>query len=149
MNISEPFIRRPVMTTLVMFAFLLTGVFGYSAYTPSKYAVRGYSDVLRVEMKPFGIAVSIVFPPDTDTPGFAEENKTKPMETKELGSSVVSPDVIARAIVKGVQHGRYIILPGMEANVLYRAHHLIGNGIYPIMDMLTTQAQQKKARMAR
>jgi len=29
MNISEVFIRRPVMTILVMLAFLLAGLFGY------------------------------------------------------------------------------------------------------------------------
>src|SRR4029077_1109137 len=29
MNLSEPFIRRPVMTTLVMLAILLFGVMGY------------------------------------------------------------------------------------------------------------------------
>jgi 3-dehydrosphinganine reductase len=126
-------------------AFL--GVFGYSAYAPSKYAVRGYSDVLRVEMKPFGIAVSIVFPPDTDTPGFAHENLTKPVETKELGGSLISPDVIARAILKGVKRGRYIILPGLESNVLYWARHLLGNAIYPFMDMLTAQAQRKKEKL--
>jgi len=29
MNIAELFIRRPVMTTLVMLAFLIFGYFGY------------------------------------------------------------------------------------------------------------------------
>jgi hydrophobic/amphiphilic exporter-1 (mainly G- bacteria), HAE1 family len=30
MNISQPFILRPVMTTLVMAALLIFGVFGYT-----------------------------------------------------------------------------------------------------------------------
>ena len=38
------------------------GAFGYSAYGPSKYAVRGFSDVLRLEVKPLGLRVSVVFP---------------------------------------------------------------------------------------
>ena len=63
-------------------AFL--GVFGYSAYGASKYAVRGFSDVLRAEVKPLGVRVSVVFPPDMDTPGLANENKTKPFETHEI-----------------------------------------------------------------
>lgn len=28
-------------------------------------------------MKPYNIYVTVAYPPDTDTPGFAEENKTK------------------------------------------------------------------------
>lgn len=29
------------------------------------------------QVKPYNIAVSVVFPPDTDTPGFENENKNK------------------------------------------------------------------------
>jgi HAE1 family hydrophobic/amphiphilic exporter-1 len=36
MNISEPFIRRPVMTTLVMAAFVLFGLFGYTTLSVSE-----------------------------------------------------------------------------------------------------------------
>jgi 3-dehydrosphinganine reductase len=37
-------------------------VLGYAAYAGSKYALRGYSGVLRLELKPRGVHVSIVFP---------------------------------------------------------------------------------------
>lgn len=46
----------------------LIGIYGYTAYAPSKYAVRGFSRCLRSEVKAYGIDVSVVFPPDTDTP---------------------------------------------------------------------------------
>ncbi|HEX2776742.1 MAG TPA: efflux RND transporter permease subunit, partial [Candidatus Acidoferrales bacterium] len=36
MNIAEPFIRRPVMTTLVMAAILLFGILGYRALAVSE-----------------------------------------------------------------------------------------------------------------
>jgi HAE1 family hydrophobic/amphiphilic exporter-1 len=36
MNIAEPFIRRPVMTTLVMVAILLFGILGYRALAVSE-----------------------------------------------------------------------------------------------------------------
>ena len=126
------------------------GVFGYTAYGASKFAVRGFSDALRAEVKPYGIGVSVVFPPDTDTPELAYESQYKPMETKELAgtSGLVSADVVAEAIVKGVARGQYTILPGMEGKILYRLNGLIGNGVYPIMDMLIAQAQAKKKKMA-
>ncbi len=56
------------------------GIFGYTAYCGAKFAVRGYSDALRSEMKPRGIRVSCVFPPDTDTPQLAWENQFKPLK---------------------------------------------------------------------
>merc|ERR1719397_934713 len=58
------------------------GVYGYTAYAPSKYAVRGFCEVLYAELRPLGIGVSLVFPPDTETPGLAQEDELKPKATK-------------------------------------------------------------------
>ncbi|MFW5713631.1 MAG: SDR family oxidoreductase [Brevefilum sp.] len=121
------------------------GVFGYSAYGASKYAVRGLSDVLRAEMKPLGIQVSIVFPPDTQTPQLDYEKKLKPIETKEIASSarILSPEKVAYAILKGVDKGRYVIIPGFEGKIFYRLINLLGNLIFPVMDWMVTRAQKK------
>ena len=51
------------------------GMYGYTAYASSKFAIRGFTDSLRAEVKTKGIDLSIVFPTDTDTPQLAEENK--------------------------------------------------------------------------
>ena len=42
MNISEPFIRKPVMTTLLMAALVIFGVFGYSDPAGQRIAERGF-----------------------------------------------------------------------------------------------------------
>jgi 3-dehydrosphinganine reductase len=119
--------------------------FGYAAYVPSKYAVRGFSDSLRLELKPLGIRVSVVFPPDTDTPGMANENKTKPYETLEAFSSKLeSADDVAKSVLRGMKRGQYVILPGSEAALYYRLVPLVGNAIYSIFDMLLAQARKKK-----
>ena len=119
--------------------------FGYSAYVPSKYALRGYSDSLRLELKPLGIRVSVVFPPDTDTPGMENENKTKPYETREAFSSkLVSPEEVAKQTLRGMKRGQYVILPGSDPALYYSLMHLVGNGIYPIFDTLLAQARRKK-----
>ncbi len=122
------------------------GVFGYSAYGATKYAVRGFSDVLRAELKAHGIHVSIVFPPDTDTPQLAYEQPFKPPETKALSGTagVMSADAVASAILKGVRRGKYAILPGMETKVLYHLSNLLGNAVYPIMDGMIKSAQRQK-----
>ena len=119
--------------------------FGYSAYSPAKYAVRGLSDVLRLELKPLDIRVSVAFPPDMDTPGMVNENKTKPFETTEAFSSTLVPaEPVAKAILNGIRRGKYIILPGMETRMYYYLVFLVGNAIYPIMDMTLAQARRKK-----
>ena len=56
------------------------GVFGYAAYTPPKFAVVGFSECLRQELLPFNVSMSVIFPPDTDTPQWHEENRIKPQE---------------------------------------------------------------------
>lgn len=33
--------------------------------------------VSEMQVKPYNVYVTVAYPPDTDTPGFAEENKTK------------------------------------------------------------------------
>ncbi|XP_076991421.1 3-ketodihydrosphingosine reductase isoform X2 [Tamandua tetradactyla] len=53
------------------------GLFGFTAYCPSKFALRGLAEALQMEVKPYNVYITVAYPPDTDTPGFAEENKTK------------------------------------------------------------------------
>lgn len=121
------------------------GVFGYTAYGASKFAVRGFSDVLRAELRPLGIRVSIVFPPDTDTPQLAYENQFKPPETKALAGSagVLSPRQVAEEILRNVARGRYVILPGLEMKLIYRLSGLLGNAVYPLMDWMIQNARRK------
>ena len=57
------------------------GVFGYTAYSPSKFALTGFVEALAMEVMPDNVSVTIAFPPDTDTPGYKEEQKCKPKET--------------------------------------------------------------------
>jgi 3-dehydrosphinganine reductase len=124
------------------------GVFGYSAYGASKYAVRGFSDVLRSELKPHGIRVSVVFPPDTDTPGLAYEVPFKPLETKALSGSakVMSAEAVAATILRGVQRGKYVILPGFDAKFFFSLSNLLGNGVYPVMDWMIRDARRKAGK---
>lgn len=57
------------------------GVFGYTAYSPSKFALSGFVEALSMEVLADKVSVTIAFPPDTDTPGYKEEQKSKPKET--------------------------------------------------------------------
>lgn len=52
-------------------------VYGYSAYSCSKFALRGLAECLQMEVKPFNVLISVSFPPDTDTPQLQEELESR------------------------------------------------------------------------
>ncbi|OKH18910.1 SDR family oxidoreductase [[Limnothrix rosea] IAM M-220] len=105
----------------------LIGLYGYTAYGPSKFALRGLAESLRGELKCFGIGVTIVYPPDTDTPQLAAENKTKPEETKQITGTAEmwQPDKLAAVILQGVEQNKFAIAPGLELTLLNRLHSLL------------------------
>jgi len=41
---------------------------GYSAYCPSKFALRGLAEALRNELAPHGIRISMFYPPSMSSP---------------------------------------------------------------------------------
>ncbi len=106
----------------------LVGVFGYTAYGASKFAVRGFSDALRAELKPHGIGVSICYPADTDTPQLAYENQYKPLETKAVsgGSGLMTAEALAKILLRDIARGRYMILPNLEGKLLYWLSGIFG-----------------------
>lgn len=97
------------------------GVFGYTAYGAAKFAIRGFSDALRAELKPHSVHVSVVFPPDTDTPSLHYEDQFKPLETRRLEGSagLMKAERVAQAVIRGIEKSRYIITPGFESTFFF------------------------------
>eukprot|EP01028_Stygiella_incarcerata_P005434 TRINITY_DN2297_c0_g1_i1.p1 TRINITY_DN2297_c0_g1~~TRINITY_DN2297_c0_g1_i1.p1 ORF type:complete len:358 (-),score=93.45 TRINITY_DN2297_c0_g1_i1:124-1197(-) len=100
----------------------MVGIIGYSTYSPAKFALRGLADVLRNEMAPYGVKFSIVYPPDTDTPGFREEMKTKPPACKEIsefGQGEPFPaESVAMNVVSKVAMGDYHVTADVGTELL-------------------------------
>lgn len=73
-----------------------------------------------MELAPRKILVSLSFPPDTDTPLLAEENKTKPVITRLISAatSTVKPEVVASGIVEGMENFSPIISVGFDGWML-------------------------------
>jgi 3-dehydrosphinganine reductase len=110
----------------------LIGIYGYTAYAPSKYAVRGFSRCLRSELKAYGIDVSVVFPSDTDTPQLAFEHSIIPDITRKINENggVMNPDKVAQIIMRGIRRRKFTIVPGLEGNVLYAFSSILGRYFY-------------------
>ena len=120
--------QRGGRIVLISSGAALLGLYGYTAYAPSKFAVRGLAEALRSELAPDGIAVSVVYPPDTDTPQFREELRLRPEPTSRIAGTagVLSADRVAGAILRGIRRGRFTIAPGLEMSTLAVLHSVVG-----------------------
>jgi len=98
----------------------LVSIYGYSAYSPAKYAVNSFSSVLRTELSPYNIKISVAYPGDTDTPQLEYDNAHKPAITKELSETagLASASQTAAGILRGVKKNKYIIMPSLLMKVI-------------------------------
>jgi 3-dehydrosphinganine reductase len=138
--------RRRGQFVLISSGAGLVGVYGYTSYSPTKFALHGLAQALRAELKPDGIRVMVVYPPDTDTPQLAEENRTKLEETRRINGAakVLQPEEVASAIVSGIQHNRFSITPGLEMSVLSRLGSLIEPAMNWYMDSVVRSVQRTR-----
>lgn len=122
------------------------GVYGYSDYAASKFALMGLTEVLRSELKQQEIGVSILCPPDTDTPGFEVENRNKPLETRVISESggLMRPEEVAEALVKGMEKGKFFIGPGSAKSL-----HLVKRLLPFRVQEMFFDMQIKKARKSK
>ncbi|KAM1171788.1 hypothetical protein ACFXTH_022115 [Malus domestica] len=96
------------------------GIYGYTAYSASKFGLRGLAEALQQEVISHDIHVSLVFPPDTDTPGFAEETKRRPPLTgiiAESSGAMKAEDVAKRAL-DGIKSASFIVPCNFEGLLL-------------------------------
>jgi 3-dehydrosphinganine reductase len=140
--------RKSGHLLLVSSAAGIVGVYGYSAYSPAKFAVRGLAETLRSELKPHGIVVGCAYPPDTDTPGLATENETKPSATAHISATIKprSADAVARAIIRGIERDRTIITADRSTAMLARASGLLGPFVRATMDRHVRRADADRSR---
>jgi 3-dehydrosphinganine reductase len=136
--------RRAGSVVGVSSAAGLVGVFGYTAYAPTKFAVRGFLESLRGELAPYGIHVGCSFPPDTDTPQLADENRYKPAETKAISGTIkpLSAQRVAKSIVDGIEKERFAIVPDAATKGLAKIVGVAPGLVNKVMDRSARKAQK-------
>lgn len=124
----------------------VVGVFGYTAYSPTKFAVKGFAEALRDEVHPFDVRVSIVYPPDTDTPGLHTENEHKPAECARISATIkpITAAKVGRAIVRGIERDKLHITADPLSATLVRSVGLLG----PVLRATNDRTIRKVTRAA-
>lgn len=112
--------RREGIIVLTASQVALMGMYGMSAYVACKFALRGLAESLQMEVKDYNISVTLALPPDTDTPGLEEENKTKPMETKILCETggLHQPEAVAEKLMNDALVSTFILNTKVEILIL-------------------------------
>lgn len=127
------------------------GIFGYSAYAASKFAVVGFSECLRQDVLPYGIRVSVFYPPDTDTPMLREEQKIIPEESRVLAGNIkaLSAETVAMSLLKGIEKKKYTIIPGALSKFTYYLNRFAPGLLHFILDheLQTFRKKKKKQRL--
>lgn len=90
------------------------GLYGYSAYAASKFAVVGYAECLRQDLLLHGVSVHLAIPGDVDTPQLRNNLAKKPPETRALAgvTQLLTAETVANAILAGIDAGRFRIVIG-------------------------------------
>jgi short-subunit dehydrogenase len=106
----------------------LKGIFGYASYSPTKAAVLSLAEAISQELKDKGLQVTVLCPPDTETPGHAEELKIRPKECDALSESagLMTAAEISEVFMNGFKKGKFMVIGGFDTKLLYRL-----NGISP------------------
>jgi len=97
-----------------------------AAYNSAKFAIRGFTEALRHEMKGSGVQVSCVHPGGIKTNILRNARFLQSVQTTEREQAAsgfdklarTTPDEAARTIIKGIKKNKPRILIGMDARIL-------------------------------
>ena len=111
----------------------LVGLPWHAAYSASKFGLRGVSEVLRFDLRPHRIGVSLVCPGGVDTPltstvEIAGIDQTTPAFERlqaHFRRRAVTPEQAAAAILRGVRDNRYLVYTSRDIQALYLAERLV------------------------
>jgi 3-dehydrosphinganine reductase len=121
----------------------LVGLYGQSAYGASKFALRGLAEALRAELRDDGVGISICYPPNTDTDMLAAALTEAPAPGRAVMTQArtLSADAVARAILVGIEHRQFEIVPGLEMRVLNRFHSVLKPLLFAQLDRIARTAE--------
>jgi len=110
----------------------LLGLPWHAAYSAAKFGLRGISEVLRFDLEPYGIGVSLVCPGAVDTPlvdtveivGVDRSHPAAQRMSARFRRTAISAERAGAIVVDAVESGRYLVFTSREVRVLYHLQAL-------------------------
>ena len=140
-----PLMRARGRGKIVLIASMaaITPVYGYTDYSTSKFAVLGFGECLRYELKPLGIDVAVCCPGEVETPMVATERQIIHPATKAMKKSAgtISVEQAVGELISGLQREKAIIVLGGMSRVTFWLHRLLPPSVWNMVtDRIVTKA---------
>jgi NAD(P)-dependent dehydrogenase (short-subunit alcohol dehydrogenase family) len=119
----------------------LLGLPWHAPYSAAKFGLRGVSEVLRFDLQPHGIGVSLVCPGGVDTPlvgtveivGIDNESPEITKLKRRFERHAVSPEHVAEKILAGVEQNRYLVFTSADIRIAFWLQRWFPPGYEAIM----------------
>jgi 3-dehydrosphinganine reductase len=116
----------------------------YVAYSSSKFGVVGLAETIRMELVQQGIITQVICPGEVSTPLIAEElasGDAVQRAVKLTSGKPISAGKAAELIGEGIESGRFLIIPTLQARWLAR----ISRGLPTPLRLAVTDLTVKRA----
>jgi 3-dehydrosphinganine reductase len=96
-----------------------SGVFGYTAYSTSKHALIGFSESLRYELKPQGVSVQIICPPEFDSPMVDTLDQYRTAENRAHAQMIPKSSLehIAQSTINAIGGNQFVHFTGWRTGM--------------------------------
>ena len=133
-KIKKDLIKNDIDIVCVGSCLGIIGSIGYTAYCPTKYALKGLLDSLRFELLGTKIQLHYYGPSNMMTPGLIEENKNKPkiVADMEINAKNISPDEAAHILLSNLD--KYMITSEPDLELLKISSHFMNK--HSLLDLL-------------
>ncbi|MBA4151987.1 MAG: short chain dehydrogenase [Acinetobacter sp.] len=130
------------------------GLFGlpwHAAYSASKFGLRGISEVLRFDLKQYGIGVSLVCPGAVNTPlvgtveiiGVDRDSPRVQATVKHFQRHAIKPEQAAKAILRGIKANRYMVFTSLDIRIGYWFQRKFALPYEWVMRLLNSELQRR------
>jgi NAD(P)-dependent dehydrogenase (short-subunit alcohol dehydrogenase family) len=128
----------------------LLGLPWHAAYSASKFGLRGVSEVLRFDLRPHRIGVSLVCPGGVATPltetveiaGVDQSGAAFARMQAHFRNRAVTPEQAAEAILRGVRRNRYLIYTSRDIQLAYLLQRVFPPGYVLLMRALNVMLRR-------
>ncbi|ABW68626.1 SDR family oxidoreductase [Desulfosudis oleivorans] len=101
----------------------------HAAYSASKFGLRGLSEVLRYDLRPHRIGVTVVCPGAVKTPlvgtaqilGVDKSHKAARKMIRRFEKHAVTPEKVAADIIQGIEKNRYMVITSFDIRMAWWA----------------------------
>lgn len=102
---------------------------GATAYTAARWAVRGFTEALRADLKGTGVGITLFECGVVKSP-YWDHNPGSRERVPKMGNLVpeLTPEQVASAIIRGIEHNRhYVVIPFMMRMTILQ--HAVAPGV--------------------